>query len=92
MSIALVVTRGYSNGTLTGEIADVATRGYTIGPALTLVQASFAVESAISPNGLGVLSSITVDGEAVVAGLVSGKGVLSVISADGIGVSTKFEG
>ncbi len=33
MSIALVVTRGFSNGTLTGTIADVATRGYTIGDA-----------------------------------------------------------
>jgi hypothetical protein len=31
MSIALVVTAGFGNGTLTGSIADVVTRGYTIG-------------------------------------------------------------
>ena len=31
MSIALIVTRGYGNGTLTGSIKDVVTRGYTIG-------------------------------------------------------------
>lgn len=33
MSIALVVTRGYGNGTLTGTIKDVVTAGYTIGQA-----------------------------------------------------------
>ena len=31
MSIALVVTRGFGNGTLVGSIKDVVTRGYTIG-------------------------------------------------------------
>ena len=31
MSIALVVTRGYGNGTLTGTIPFVTTRGYSIG-------------------------------------------------------------
>ena len=31
MSIALVVTRGYGNGTLEGDIAHVVTRGYSIG-------------------------------------------------------------
>lgn len=30
MSIALVVTRGYSNGSLVGTIPFVVTRGYTI--------------------------------------------------------------
>lgn len=34
MSIALVTTRGYSNGTLVGTIDDVVTRGYTIGAAI----------------------------------------------------------
>ena len=33
MSIALVVTRGYGNGTLTGSIKDVVTAGWTIGVA-----------------------------------------------------------
>jgi hypothetical protein len=31
VSIALVTTRGYGNGTLIGTISDVVTRGYTIG-------------------------------------------------------------
>lgn len=31
MSIALVVTGGFGNGTLVGSIKDVVTRGYTIG-------------------------------------------------------------
>lgn len=34
MSIALVVTAGYGNGTLSGTIKDVVTRGYTIGEEL----------------------------------------------------------
>ena len=33
MSIALVVTGGYGNGTLVGSIAKVVTAGYTIGAA-----------------------------------------------------------
>lgn len=31
MSIALIVTRGYGNGTLTGSVKDVVLRGYGIG-------------------------------------------------------------
>ena len=38
MSIALVVTRGYGNGTFTGTVADVVTRGYTIGIIPTYAQ------------------------------------------------------
>lgn len=36
MSIALVVTAGFGNGTLTGSVKDVVTRGYTIGVEVTL--------------------------------------------------------
>lgn len=35
MAIRLVVSRGFGNGTYNGTIADVATRGYTIGAAVT---------------------------------------------------------
>lgn len=31
MSIALIVTRGFGNGSLTGAITEVVTAGYTIG-------------------------------------------------------------
>ncbi len=34
MAIKTVVTRGYGNGTFSGTIADVSTRGYTIGAAV----------------------------------------------------------
>ena len=39
MSIALIVTRGYGNGTLTGDIAHVVTRGYDIGAEVATVEA-----------------------------------------------------
>jgi len=41
MSIALVVTRGYGNGTLTGSIKDVTLRGYSIGAAVAVTEESF---------------------------------------------------
>lgn len=34
MSIKLVVTRGFGNGTYRGTIADVVTRGYNVGAAV----------------------------------------------------------
>ena len=46
MSIALVVTRGFSNGTLTGSISDVVTRGFTIGEA---VESSFGEYIVMTP-------------------------------------------
>jgi hypothetical protein len=36
MSIRLVTTRGYGNGTFNGTISSVVTRGYTIGLVLRL--------------------------------------------------------
>lgn len=41
MSIALIVTRGFGNGTFSGSIADVVTRGYTIG-AVSIPQSTAA--------------------------------------------------
>ena len=66
--------------------------GFTAKAASSIVTASFAVTSVISSIGKSVLSAITTAGEAVIAGLVSGKGVRSVISSDGIGVTNKFQG
>lgn len=37
MSIRLVVTRGFGNGTFSGSIKDVVLRGYSIGAALILI-------------------------------------------------------
>jgi hypothetical protein len=36
MSIVLVVTAGFGNGTFSGSVKDVVTRGYTIGVEVTL--------------------------------------------------------
>lgn len=36
MSIALVVTSGFGNGTLTGSVSDVTLRGYSIGEELSV--------------------------------------------------------
>jgi len=37
MSIALITTRGYGNGSLVGTIKDVVLRGYTIGEVIASV-------------------------------------------------------
>ena len=54
MSIALVVTAGFGNGTLTGSIADVVTRGYSIGEEViqgtTLRMTPFPVKRSIMLN------------------------------------------
>ena len=37
MSIPLIITRGFGNGTFNGTIKDVVTAGYTIGVAVTKI-------------------------------------------------------
>jgi len=37
MSIRLIVTRGFGNGTFNGDIANIVTRGYTIGTAADII-------------------------------------------------------
>lgn len=46
MSIALIITRGYGNGTFTGSIKDVVTRGYSIA-AITTPSHTVGVKSKI---------------------------------------------
>lgn len=46
MSIALIITRGYGNGTFTGTIKDVVTRGYSIA-AITTPSHTVGVKSRI---------------------------------------------
>jgi hypothetical protein len=45
MSIKLIVTRGFGNGTFEGTITKVVLRGYTIGAAIVPVQPSGSVGS-----------------------------------------------
>lgn len=48
MSIALVVTRGFGNGTLVGNPNDVVTRGYTIGTFVITGTINVLLENVIS--------------------------------------------
>lgn len=55
MSVALVITSGYGNGTLTGNITSVVTRAYSIGAAgalwtPTVVDGTFAWSAAAVDN------------------------------------------
>jgi hypothetical protein len=54
MAIRTVVTRGYGNGTFSGTIALVTTRGYSIGEALTLAIYTMDVLSNPSPLLRGI--------------------------------------
>ena len=56
MSIALVVTAGFGNGTLTGSIADVVTRGYTIGEAVSIVG---AIKMVANPSKRSMMANPT---------------------------------
>ena len=57
MSIKLVVTRGYSNGTVVGTIDDVVTRGYTVGAAIVLNPLAFGVSTTDISKAQGVSTS-----------------------------------
>jgi hypothetical protein len=49
MAIGTVVTRGYGNGTLTGTIALVVTRGY-LAAASTIYEGSFNIVYVVAEN------------------------------------------
>jgi len=65
VSIGLVVTRGFGNGSLTGTIPFSVTAGFVIGEIIVTPGLSFAVFGAITPDGLGVFATITEDGKSV---------------------------
>ncbi len=69
MSIGLVVTRGYSNGTQLGTIKDVVTRGYTIGEVITTPDLAFGVFAIITEDGEGVEGLIVEQGIGVLGEL-----------------------
>ena len=65
MSIALVVTAGFGNGTFNGTIADVVLRGYSIGEVVVTPDSSFSVFGQIDENGQSVLGAISENGQGV---------------------------
>ncbi len=87
MSIALIVTRGYGNGTLTGTIKDVVIRGYTIGAA-EVGFVEVGLNSIVSSRDLGLTSTLTSNGIGVNSTIVSTKGVLSIVSSRDLGLTS----
>ena len=81
MSIALIVTRGFGNGTLVGTIKDVVTRGYTIGVVVVTPFSTFGVVSLIDDSGAGLSSSIDITGQGVVSLIGDTFGVVSLIDS-----------
>lgn len=55
MTIKSIVTRGYGNGTFNGTIAEVVTRGYTIGEAAAVPQIPGAIKVPRSTTTWGAL-------------------------------------
>jgi hypothetical protein len=56
MSIALIVTAGFGNGTFNGTITDIALRGYAIGEEIPSVSISskFRIEFAAEPRNIEI--------------------------------------
>ena len=83
MSIALVVTRGFGNGTFNGTIKDAVTAGYSIGAIIVTPDRSFSVQATISPVGVSRLSTITSTGQSVLSAITDSFSVQSTISNKG---------
>jgi len=58
MSISLIVTKGYSNGSLVGSIKDLVTTGYDISAAVIVTLEGFGVSTVIK-DSIGVSGTIT---------------------------------
>ena len=86
MSIALVVTRGFGNGTFNGTIKDVVLRGYSIGTVVSTPDRSLGVEGLIIADGLGVTGRILANGESVIGLMTTSLAVEGLIIEDGQGV------
>jgi len=88
MSIALVVTAGFGNGTLTGTIKDVVLRGYSIGvPPVGVDGPGFGVTGTITNNGLGRIGGISNIGIGRVGTIQLGFGVVGKITNNGLGLA-----
>ena len=51
MSIALLTTFGYSNGTLVGSIKDLVTMGYTISTVIPPIPATVPISNGLAGSG-----------------------------------------
>ena len=87
MSIALVVTAGFGNGTFSGTIKDVVLRGYSIGEVVVTPDSTFGVFGLIQGRGQGVLSAISANGQGILGAMSDTFGVSSSIQERGKGVT-----
>jgi len=91
MSIALVVTAGFGNGTFSGTIPFVVTRGYSIGVPPTGVDGpGFGVTGTITNNGLGRIGAISNAGIGRIGTIQLGFGVVGKITNNGLGLAGKI--
>ena len=66
MSIALICTAGYGNGSIIGSITDIATAGYAIGDVVVTPDSTFGVYGRIDANGQGTIGLINPDGQGTI--------------------------
>ena len=85
MSIALVVTAGFGNGTFNGTVTDVVLRGYGISDVILAIAPGFGVGSVMTNNGVGELSAINNDGVGESGAIVLGFGINAIMRNYGIG-------
>lgn len=96
MSIALVVTAGFGNGTLSGTIKGVVLRGYDIGTQVITPDSVFSVVGSIDGGGQSSTGIIDAAGLSItglifdtfsVSGTINGSGLSVTGIIDGTGIS-----
>jgi len=91
MSIALVVTRGFGNGTFNGTIKDVVLRGYSIGQVIITTDSTFGVIGLIDQTGQGNTGRILTRPLAVSGMIYDTFGVSGTIDETGQGNTGRID-
>lgn len=86
MSIALVVTAGFGNGTLAGTVKGVVLRGYEIGSAIITPGLTFGVIGSIDSSGMGVRGIMDSVGISAAGVIANSFGLSATIDASGFSV------
>lgn len=92
MSIALVVTAGFGNGTLSGTIKGVALRGYDIGEIIiTPIPDGITVLGVIDATGQSVFGNIDSKGLSALGVITDSISILGEIDATGTSVAGNID-
>ena len=91
MSIALVVTAGFGNGTLLGTVKGVALRGYDIGEEVVTSDSIFSVIGLIDGTAQNVIGKISANYTNVFGEIVGEFSVIGIIDDDAIAVKGKID-